>query len=69
MRFRWYALFLLAFAGLLTSADGALAQSREEREVRAVLDRGVAAANSVMNAGAIIDQGAPRKRRFLAVQN
>ena len=22
-----------------------------------------------MNAGAIIDQGAPRKRRFLAVQN
>ena len=23
----------------------------------------------VMNAGAIIDQGAPRKRRFLAVQN
>ena len=26
-------------------------------------------AHPSMNAGAIIDQGAPRKRRFLAVQN
>ena len=29
----------------------------------------IANGKTPMNAGAIIDQGAPRKRRFLAVQN
>jgi ketosteroid isomerase-like protein len=47
MRRTWSVLSLLIIAVSLVGARGTLAQSREERDVRALFDRGIAAGNSV----------------------
>lgn len=47
MRRKWFVLSLMILAVSLAWAAGARAQSRDERDVRALLDRSIAAANSV----------------------
>ena len=61
--------FLLSSAWMSCSLPSSLVLPRLPLGRPSSLPAAFAVASPSMNAGAIIDQGAPRKRRFLAVQN